>query len=143
MDDEVEALKRRVAALEAEKAQKAQPEPAARWHAPYDWTERMSPPVRRTGMERYRQDQTPEEALMEARKNANPLGTLRPLAEWLAERQPAAPVAEPPKAQAVTVPIGPPPGIEAVDAIAKGFADRERLEELAKQIDIARKLKGL
>jgi hypothetical protein len=53
------------------------------------------------------------------------------------------PSADPPPAVATTVPLGPPPGIAAIDAIAKGFADREKIEELAKQIDIARKLKGL
>jgi hypothetical protein len=138
MDDEVEALKRRVAELEGKLNPPPPPPPIPRWYQPYDWTERMSPPIRRTEMER----RGPRGSDMEYRKFAHPVGELKPLAEWLAERQPAAPAAESPKAQAVTVPIGPPPGIEAVDAIAKGFADRERLEELAKQIDIARKLLG-
>jgi hypothetical protein len=131
-------LEAKLAALEAKvNPQPAKPEP--RWHAPYDWTERMSPPIRRTEMER----RGPQGSDMEYRKFAHPLGELKPLAEWLAERQPAGPVAAPAPAKAVTVPIGPPPGIAAIDAIAAGFANREKLEELAKQIDIARKLLGM
>ena len=50
---------------------------------------------------------------------------------------------EPMNTKAVTVPLGKQPGIDAIDAIAKGFADRERLEEFAKLMDVANKLKGL
>ena len=60
--------------------------------------------------------------------------TLRPLVP---------PSEEPPPAVATTVPLGKQPGIDAIDAIAKGFADRERLEEFAKLVDVASKLKGL
>jgi hypothetical protein len=57
--------------------------------------------------------------------------------------KPMVPPGEPPPAVASTVPIGPPAGIQHVDAIAKGFADREKLEELAKLMDVASKLRGL
>ena len=35
------------------------------------------------------------------------------------------------------------PGQDLMDAIARGFAERERAEELAKLVDVANKLKGL
>jgi hypothetical protein len=137
-DELIKKLEARIVELEAKvNPPPAKPEP--RWHAPYDWTERMSPPIRRTEMER----RGPQGTDMEYRKFAHPVGELKPLAEWLAERQPAAPVVAAPPPVATTVPIGPPRDIKAVDAIAAGFANREKLEELAKQIDIARKLKGL
>jgi hypothetical protein len=136
-DELIKKLEARIVELEAKvNPPPAKPEP--RWHAPYDWTERMSPPIRRTEMER----RGPQGTDMEYRKFAHPVGELKPLAEWLAERQPAAPVVAAPPPVATTVPIGPPRDIKAVDAVAAGFARREKLEELAKQIDIARKLKG-
>ena len=65
---------------------------------------------------------------------------LRPLAEFLSGK----PSADPPKAEAGTVPRdGKVPGQDLMDAIARGFADRERAEELAKLVDVANKLRGL
>jgi hypothetical protein len=52
------------------------------------------------------------------------------------------PSADPPPAVATTVPLGPPRDIKYVDAIALGFAERERREALAQQLDVERKLKG-
>jgi hypothetical protein len=91
----------------------------------------MSPPIRRSGMERYR-DQSPEAALNEFRKMTT-TPTLSPMVP---------PSEHPPAAVAKTEPIGQPPGIAAIDAIAKGFADRERLAAIAEQMDVARKLRG-
>jgi hypothetical protein len=139
-DELIKKLEARIVELEAKVSPPpAKPEP--RWHAPpYDWTERMSPPVRLTEMERRMATKGSDE---EYRKFAHPVGELKPLAEWLAERQPTAPVvAAPAPAKAVTVPLGPPRDIDKVDAIAKAFADRERAEELAKQIEIAKTLLG-
>jgi hypothetical protein len=50
---------------------------------------------------------------------------------------------EPMRTEAVTVPLGPPRDIAAIDAVAQGFADRERLAAIAEQLEVARKLKGL
>jgi hypothetical protein len=52
------------------------------------------------------------------------------------------PPSDPPPAVATTVPLGPPRDIKYVDAIALGFAERERREALAQQLDVERKLKG-
>jgi hypothetical protein len=143
----VEDLEKRIAQLEAQLAAQPkpvpEPPPVPKYYAPYDWTERMSPPVRLTGRERYREGQTIEEANNEFRKNANPVGTLRPLAEWLAAKEGAAAPAPAPAPVATTIPIGPQRDIRAVDAVALGFERRERAEELAKLVDTMNKLKGL
>jgi hypothetical protein len=66
---------------------------------------------------------------------------LQPLSEFLNKGRP---VAEPPKAEAPTVPVDSKrPGQDLADAIAIGFANREKAEELAKLVDVANKLKGL
>jgi hypothetical protein len=131
MSEELEALKRRVAELEAKLDPKPQA-PFVRVPMPrYDFTEAASPPIRLTGREQYKQ-QSPEEALNEFRKEMT-LPTLRPLVP--PSEQPPAPVA-------TTIPIGKQPGIDVIDAIALGFAERERREALAQQLDVERKLKG-
>jgi hypothetical protein len=138
----IEDLEARIEQLEGQLAAKAKaevpPAPSKPWQH-YDPTEAMSPPIRLTGRERYRTDLTPEQMRNEYSKYANPVGRLMPLAEFLNK----GPLPEPPKAEAVTAPVGKVPGIDAIDAIAKAFADRERAEELAKLVDVASKLKGL
>jgi hypothetical protein len=142
MSEELEALKRRVAELEAKLGIEQPPAPKPFVPPPprpyYDPTEAMSPPIRLTGREVYKK-QSLAEANAEFRQAINPVGTLRPLAEFLS----GGPSADPaPAAVATTVPLGPPRDIKYVDAIALGFAERERREALAQQLDVERKLKG-
>jgi hypothetical protein len=140
-DEVIKKLEARIKELE----EKVNPQPAApptpsKPYQRYDPTEQLSPPVRLTGREQYREDQTPEEALNDARKERNPVGQMMPLAQFLNKGQP---LPELPPAQAVTVPISnKQPGIDAVDAIALSFARREREEEIAKALDVARRLRG-
>jgi hypothetical protein len=135
---EIEELRARLAALEA----KVNPEPKAPFvPKPYqqrDLTEGASSVV--TPWMREMAQAVPTSLVRDIVNDfrGGP-AQLRPLAEFLNK----GPVAEPPLAVATTVPLGPQPGIAAVDAIAKGFADREKLEELAKLADIAAKLKDL
>jgi hypothetical protein len=138
-DEVIKKLEARIKELE----EKVNPHPAvpptpSKPYQRYDPTEQLSPPVRLTGREQYRTDLTPEEALNDARKERNPVGQMRPLAEFLSGK----PSADPPPAQAVTVPVGPQRDIGAIDAIARGFAEREKLEAIANQLDVARKLRG-
>ena len=136
-DEHIKKLEARIAELEA-KVNPPPPAPSKPWQS-IDLTAQMAVPVKLTGHETYR-DQSLAEANMEYSKDRNPVGTLRPLAEFLSGK----PSADPPKAEGGgTVPTGQAPGIALIDAIAKGFADRERAEELAKLVDVANKLKGL
>ena len=137
-DEQIKKLEARIAELEA-KVNPPPPAPSKPWHS-IDLTEQMAVPVRLTGREVYR-DQSLAEANMEYSKDRNPVGTLRPLAEFLNK----GPVAEPPPASvAATVPIdNKVPGQDLMDRIAQGFAERERAEELAKLVDVANKLRGL
>jgi hypothetical protein len=136
----VEDLEKRIAELEL----KLNPPPAAPsvpstpWQ-PRDFTENASPPIRRSEREQYRTDLTPEQARNEYSKHVNPVGRLTSLAEFLNK----GPLPEPAPAVATTVPIGNVPGLAAIDRIAEGFAEREKLEALANQVDTLRKLKGL
>jgi hypothetical protein len=125
----IKKLEARVAELEAKLNPPPEVPPRPRWYQPYDPTERMSPPVRLTGRERYR-DQSLAEANAEFSKMTT-TPTLRPLVP---------PSADPPPAVATTVPIGPQRDIAAIDAIALSFARREKEEELAKLVDVASKL---
>jgi hypothetical protein len=59
------------------------------------------------------------------------------------ELKPLVPPGEPPPAVATTVPLGPPRDIALIDAVAEGFARRDRAAAIAEQLEIARKLKGL
>jgi hypothetical protein len=129
---EIEELRARVAELEAKLNPPAKPPFVPTPFQRFDPTEAMSPPIRLTGREQYK-EQSREEALNEFRKEMT-LPTLRPLVP---------PPADPPPPAATTVPLGQVPGVAAIDAIAKSFADREKLEELAKLVDVARRLKGL
>jgi hypothetical protein len=129
---ELDDLKKRLAVLEA-KLEIEPPPPAKPFVPPpprpyYDPTEAMSPPIRISEWERRN---SPKQSAEEFRKSLYP--------QQLPTVAPADPV---PPAVGVTVPIGPPPGIAAIDAIAKGFADRERAEAIANQMDVARKLMG-
>lgn len=136
MDEELEALKRRVAALEAEKA-KSVPEvlpPLPKFYAPRDMTENASSVVMPWMLEMARAVPTSLVRDIVNDFRGGP-ATLRPLARQSEE--------PPPAVGGGTVPLGPQPGIAAIDAIAKGFAEREKLEELAKLVDVANKLKGL
>jgi hypothetical protein len=135
---EIEELRARLAALEAKVDPPAKPEFVRTPMPRYDPTEAMSPAVRLTGREEYKK-QTIEEANAEFRQSIGGVGTLKPLAEFLSGGRPAEPA---PVATATTVPLGQPPGIAVIDAIATGFEMRERAEEIAKQLQIARTLKG-
>jgi hypothetical protein len=133
MSDEAKRIAELEARLAALEGKVNPPTPAPFVPAPhfqYDPTAAMSPPIRRSGMERYR-DQTPEEALNEFRKMTT-TPTLSPMV----------PPTDPPPARATTEPIGVVPGLAAIDAIAKGFADREKLEQLANLADVASKLRS-
>ena len=117
----VEDLEKRIEQLEAQlEAAKPKPEPppfVPKPHQHWDPTQAMSPPVRLTGREVYKK-QSIEEANMEYSKDKNPV--------------------------AATIPVDSKrPGQDLADAIAQGFANREKAEELAKLIDVANKLKGL
>ena len=140
---ELDDLRKRLEALEA----KLNPPPAPgvpprpKFYAPHDPTEALSPPVRLTGREVYKK-QSIEEANMEYSKDKNPVGTLMPLAEWLKQHPPAEPTPPPPNVSG-TVPVDSKrPGQDLADAIAIGFANRERLAAIAEQLEIARKLRG-
>jgi hypothetical protein len=142
----VEDLEKRIEQLEAQlEAAKPKPEPppfVPKPHQHWDPTQAMSPPVRLTGREVYKK-QSIEEANMEYSKDKNPVGTLMPLAEWLKQHPPAEPTPPSPNV-GVTIPVDSKrPGQDLADAIAQGFANREKAEELAKLIDVANKLKGL
>jgi hypothetical protein len=141
----IEDLEARIEQLEAQLEAKAAPPaapevPKKPWQ-PYDPTEAMSPPVRLTGREQYRTDLTPEQALNDAQKERT-RSTMMPLAQFLNKGQP---LPEPPPAVGGgTIPRdGKVPGQDAIDRIARGFAEREKLEALANQADTLRKLKGL
>jgi hypothetical protein len=130
---EIEELRARLAALEA----KVNPEPKAPFvPKPYqqrDPTEGASSVV------------TP---WMREMAQAVPTSLVRDIVNDFrggpAQLRPLAPQnEEPPPTVATTVPIGPQRDIAAIDAIAKGFADRERAEELAKLVDVAAKLKDV
>ena len=141
-DEVIKKLEARIKELE----EKVNPHPAvpptpSKPYQRYDPTEQLSPPVRLTGREQYRTDLTPEQALNDARKARNPVGQMMPLAQFLNKGQPLPD--PPPAVGGGTIPTGKVPGIDHIDRIAKGFADRERAEELAKLVDVANKLKGL
>ena len=123
---EIEELRARLAALEAKlNPPEAKPE-APKWTPPViDHTAHFAPVIKPRASE-YRTGQTPEEARMEFSKNCNPVGTLRPLSEFLSGK----PAEDPPPAQPVTVPVGPPPGIQYLDRIVETFdaLDRRDLE---------------
>jgi hypothetical protein len=136
---EIEELRARLAALEA----KVNPEPKAPFvPKPYqrrDPTEGASSVV--TPWMREMAQAVPTSVVRDIVNDfrGGP-AQLRPLAEFLNK----GPVAEPPKAEAVTVPIDSKrPGQDLADAIAIGFANREKAEELAKLVDVANKLRGL
>ena len=140
MSEELEALKARIEELERRLNPPAPaPEAPRKPFQMPDYTEQMTPRIKPTYQEP-REGQTLAEANMEFRKYANPVGTPMPLAQFLNQGRP---LPEPEPAQAVTVPVSnKQPGIDAVDAIAQGFADRQRLEELAQHVDALRKLAG-
>jgi hypothetical protein len=141
-DEVIKKLEARIAELEAKvNPPAAAPEAPRKPYQPPDYTAQFSPGVKLTGRERYRTDQTPEQALNDARKERNPVGRLMPLAQFLNKGQPLPD--PPPAVGGGTIPTGKVPGIDHIDRIAKGFADRERAEELAKLVDVASKLKGL
>jgi hypothetical protein len=137
MSEEIKKLEARIAELEGKLGIEPPPAPKPFVSKPYqppDYTENASPPIRLTERERA----GPMMSLEDSAKMRSSVGTLRPLAEFLNGGRPD----EPPKAApvATTTPLGKVPGIDAIDAIAKAFADREKLEELAKLVDVATKL---
>jgi hypothetical protein len=133
MSDEMEALKRRIEELEA----------------------KVNPPASKPFVPQPRQHYDPTE------------GATNVVTPWMLEMARAVPTSlvrdivndfrggptvpkplvppseEPAPAQATTVPLGLSPHVKYVDAVALGFAERERAEAIAHQLDIARKLKGL
>jgi hypothetical protein len=128
----VEDLEKRIEQLEAQLAKLNPPAQAPFVRVPmprYDFTEAASPPIRLSA----RELAGPKGSLDDWRKEVTP-PTLRPLVP---------PSGQPPPPVATTVPLGQVPGIAVIDAIALGFDRREKAEEMAKQMDIARKLQGL
>jgi hypothetical protein len=130
MSDELESLKKRVAELEAAKPAPIPPRP--QYYAPPDHTAHMhvrldsgiSDDVVRSIVADNRGPQGPRSMIPEKKTVAPPVERG---SGW---RDP------PPSPQQV-------PGISAIDAIAKGFADREKMEQLAQLADVASKLRGL
>jgi hypothetical protein len=132
MSEEMEALKRRVAELEA-KLDPPAPKPFVpqpRQH--FDPTEGASSVVTPWMLEMARAVPT---SLVRDIVNDFRGGPTVP--------KPLVPPGDPPPPVATTTPLGPPRDIKYVDAIALGFAERERREALAQQLDVERKLKGL
>jgi hypothetical protein len=124
-------LEAKLAALEAKVDPPAKPPFVPKPYQPPDYTENATKVVMPWMLEMARA--VPTSLIRDIVRDGGP-AQLRPLVP---------PSADPPPAVATTVPLGPPPGIAAIDAIAKGFEDRERAEAIANQMDIARKLKGL
>ena len=134
----IEDLEKRIAELESKLSPKPEAPEVPKWTPPsIDHTAHFAPMIKPTH-HAPREGQSLAEANAEFRSATRGVGELTSLAEFLNK----GPLPEPAPAEAVTVPIGPPPGTKYVDAIAKGFADRERAEELAKLVDVANKLRS-
>jgi hypothetical protein len=127
----IEELEAKLAALEAKVNPPAKPPFVPKPYQQPDYTENATRVVMPWMLEMARA--VPTSLIRDIVRDGGP-AQLRPLAP---------PPSDPPPAVATTVPIGPPPGVAAIDAIAKGFADREKAEELAKLLDVASKLKGV
>jgi hypothetical protein len=126
---EIEELRKRIEQLEAEKPKPIPPRP--QYWAPPDYTKNFHVPIASVIDDRTVRD------IARAGAAAAPSSTIP-------EKKTIAPPVErgngwrdvPAKPQRV-------PGIAAIDAIAKGFADREKTEQLAQLADVASKLRGL
>lgn len=123
---ELDDLRKRVAELESKLNPPAPTPTVPKWTPPVvDRTAQFAPVIKPRASE-YRTDQTREQALNDFRSATAGVGTLKPLSEFLSGK----PAEDPPKAEPVTVKVGPPPGIQYLDRIVDTFdaLDRRDLE---------------